>query len=127
MENFRDFEAGPDPFGRSWHARFKYLQNGISIRHSDSIDVCFVLTCDAETMVKVVVIQHLDIRNYSARTGRVVSDTWCSRIALLHIRHVIETAEDLEKEYLSVTPAEIEAYDSAIQKWEAEWVKSHAA
>jgi len=127
MENFRDLQVGPDPFGRTWHVLFKYLQNGISIRHSDSIDVCFLLTSGEERMVKVVVLPHADIRNYSARTGRSFSDTWCSRIALCHLRHVIETAEDFEKEYLTVTPSEIEQYDSMISKWEAEWVRTHAA
>ena len=48
MENFRDFQMGPDPFGRTWHALFKYLQTGISIRHSDSVDVCFVLESGEE-------------------------------------------------------------------------------
>jgi hypothetical protein len=127
MKNFRDFEAGPDPFGRTWHVLFKYQQNAISIRHSDSIDVCFLLSNGGETMHKIVVIQHLDIRHYAQRTGRVISDTWCSRIGMLHIKHAVETAEDLEKEYLAVTPREIEEYDAAIQQWEKEWVKSHAA
>jgi hypothetical protein len=127
MKNFRDFHAGPDPFGRTWHVLFKYQQNAISIRHSDSIDVCFLLSNGEETMHKIVVIQHLDIRNYAQRTGRVISDTWCSRIGMLHIKHAVETAEDLEKEYLGVTPREIEEYDEAIQQWEKEWVKTHAA
>jgi hypothetical protein len=132
VENFRDFELGPDPFGRRWHVFFRYLQTAISIRHSDSIDVCFLLTAGEETggeetMRKTVVIRHADMRNFAERTGRKVSDTWCSRIAVCKLRHVIETAEDLEKEYLTVTPREIEEYDAAIQKWESEWVKSHAA
>jgi hypothetical protein len=127
MENFRDFEAGPDPFSRTWHVLFKYLQTAISIRHSDSIDVCFLLSSGEETMRKIVVIRHADMRAFAERTGRKISDPWCSRIAVLKLRHVIETAEDLEKEYLMVTPGEIEEYDAAIQKWEAEWVKTHAA
>ena len=89
--------------------------------------MCFLLSNGEESTHKIVVIQHLDIRNYAQRTGRVISDTWCSRIGMLHIKHAVETAEDLEKEYLAVTPREIEEYDAAIQKWEKEWVKSHAA
>ena len=127
MENFRDFQVGPDPFGRTWHGLFKYLQTGISIRHSDSIDVRFLLSSGEERMQKTVVIQHADMRSYAERTGRKVSDTWCSRLAVLKLRHAIETAEDMEKDYLSVTPAEIALHDAAIQKWEAEWVKTHAA
>jgi len=127
MENFRDFHIGPDPFGRTWHALFKYLQTGISIRHSDSVDVCFVLDNGEEIMKRVVVIPHAALRAYAEKTGRKVSDTLCSRIAALKVKEVITNAEELENEYLPVTPAEIAAYDSAVKKWEEEWVKSHAA
>lgn len=127
MENFRDFDAGTDPFGQKWHASFKYLQTGISIRHSNSVDVCFVLDSGSERVHKIVVIPNADIRAYSARTGRPVSDAWCSRIAMCKLTHMIETAEDIEKEYLPVTAREIEEYDSKIKVWEEQWVKSHAA
>jgi hypothetical protein len=127
MQNFRDLNLGPDPFGRTWHAQFKYLQTGISIRHSDSVDVCYMLDNGDEQTRKIVVIQNADIRAYGARTGRPVSDAWCSRIAMCKLRYVIETAEDLEKEYLPVTAQEIEEYDSKIKKWEDEWGKEHAA
>ncbi|HVW83613.1 MAG TPA: hypothetical protein VHB50_02995 [Bryobacteraceae bacterium] len=127
MENFREFEAGPDPFGRTWRAYFKYLQTAISIRHSDSVDVCYVVDNGEETVKKIVVIPHADLRAYAERTGRKISDSWCSRIAVLKLRHAIETAEDLEKEYLQVTPREIQEYDAAIQTWEEEWLKSHKA
>lgn len=127
MENFREFEAGPDPFGRTWHAQFKYLQTGISIRHSDSVDVRYVLDNGEEQLQKTIVIQNADIRTYAARTKRPVSDAWCSRIAMCKLRYVIESAEDLEKDYLPVTAHEIEEYDSKIKKWEEEWGKKHAA
>ena len=127
MENFRDFEAGPDPFGRMWHAQFKYLQTAISIRHSDSVDVCFLLESGEERMKKTVVIPHAEIRAYTTRAGRTMSDTLCSRVAMCKIRHMIETAEDLDKEFLVLTPREIGEYDAALKKWEDEWVKKHAA
>ena len=127
MENFRDFEVGPDPFGQKWQAHFKYLQTGISIRHSNSVDVRFVLDSGSAQIQKTIVIQNADIRGYATRTGRKVSDAWCSRIAMCKLRYVIETAEDLEKDYLPVTAREIEEYDSAIKKWEDEWVSKHAA
>ena len=43
MLNFRQFEAGPDPFGRKFQVLFKWLQTAISLRHSDSVDVKFIL------------------------------------------------------------------------------------
>jgi len=127
MENFRDFDAGQDPFGRTWHARFKYLQTGISIRHSDSVDVCFILDNGEEQVKRTVVMQNPDIRAYGARTGRVVSDSWCSRIATCKLRYAIESGEDLEKDHLPVTAREIEEFDSKIKKWENEWGGKHAA
>ena len=127
MENFRDFIAGTDPFGRTWHAQFKYLQTGISIRHSDSVDVCFILEDGEERVLKVIVIQNPDIRAYSRRTGRPISDPWCSRIAMCKLLHAVETAEDLEKGYLPVTAREIEEYDSKVKKWEEDWARTHAA
>ena len=127
MENFRDFEIGPDPFGQKWHAQFKYLQTAISIRHSDSVDVRYNLESGSEQTRKTIVIQNADIRAYAKRTGRTVSDPWCSRIAMCKLKHVIETAEDIEKDYLQVTPAEIEEYDAQIKKWEEDWLKTHAA
>jgi hypothetical protein len=127
MENFRDFEVGPDPFGEKWQAHFKYLQTGISIRHSNSVDVHYVLDNGSTRMQKTIVIHNADVRAYAARTGRPVSDPWCSRLAMCKLRYVIETAEDLEKDYLPVTAREIEEYDSQIKKWEEDWVKQHAA
>ena len=127
MENFRDFEVGPDPFGRMWHALFKYLQTGISIRHADSVDVCFVLAHGEDKAQKIVVLSHPEIREFSKRTGRVITDTWCSRIAACKLRQVTENGEDMDKEYLTVTPRELEEFDAAIRKWEAEWIRTHAA
>ncbi len=40
-DNFRRFQAGPDPFGRVWEVEFRWLQTGISIRHADTVDVKF--------------------------------------------------------------------------------------
>jgi hypothetical protein len=127
MENFRDFDAGVDPFGRTWHAQFKYLQTGISIRHSDSVDVRFVLSNGDEQVQKTIVIPNAAIRDYAQRAGRKISDPWCSRIAMCKLRNAVDTAEDLEKDYLTVTPQDIVAYDATIRKWEDEWTAKPAA
>jgi hypothetical protein len=131
MENFRDFEIGPDPFGRTWHVLFKYLQTGISIRHADSVDVCFLVEggegSEVEQLKRVVVLHHPDLRAYCKRTGREMTDTWCSRLAVAKLKYAIETAEDIDREYITVTAKEIEQYDKQVKAWEDEWVKSHAA
>ena len=132
MENFRDFSLGPDPFGRTWHVQLKYLQTAISIRHSDSVDVCFILESTggdqgAEKLIRTIVIPHADIRAWSQKTGGKISDPWCSRIAYAKLQDSVLTGEDIDKEYLVVTPKEIDEYADAVKKWEAEWLKSHAA
>ena len=127
MENFRDFEIGPDPFGRTWHVLFKYLQTGISIRHADSVDVCFLLETGDEKLKRVIVLKHPELLDYAKRKGTQVTDTWCSRLAGFKLKNAIESGEDIEKEYLVVSPREIEQFDYSINKWEEAWMKSHAA
>jgi hypothetical protein len=41
IPNLRSFDAGPVPFGRTWHVEFRWLQTGISIRPADTVDVKF--------------------------------------------------------------------------------------
>ena len=43
MLNYRQFEAGPDPFGRKFQVYFKWLQTAISLRHSDTVDTKFLI------------------------------------------------------------------------------------
>jgi hypothetical protein len=127
MENFRDFNVGPDPFGRTWHVLFKYLQTAISIRHSDSVDVCFILETTGEKMLRTVAVPHADLRAWAQKAGAKLTDAWVSRIAMCKLRNAIETGEDIDKEYLLVTPKEIAEFSDAISAWEKEWLKAHAA
>jgi hypothetical protein len=127
MENFRDFTLGPDPFGRTWQVLFRYLQTAISIRHSDSVDVCFILTSGDEKIIRTVVMQHADLRAYCQAKGRKMEDAWCSRLAYCKLKAMVENAEDLDKEYLLVSPAEIAEYDQAIRRWEEDYLQKHAA
>jgi hypothetical protein len=127
MENFRDFEIGPDPFGRTWHVLFKYLQTGISIRHADSVDVCFLLTSGEETLKRVIVLPHAALLAYTKKKGTALNDTWCSRLAAFKLQHAVLNGEDLEKDYLVMSPEEIEQFDYSLRKWEDEWLRTHAA
>ncbi len=103
MDSFREFEAGPDPFGRKWQIQFKWLQTAISTRHSDSVDVKFVLRSDDIRTEKTVSLRHPDLLRLSEKTGRPLTDPWCSRLAAAHLKDMIETGEDMEKDL--VTPS----------------------
>jgi hypothetical protein len=103
---------------------FKFLQTAISIRHSDSVDVRFILSSGDETMQRTVVIRNADLKAWAAKgTGRQVNDPLCSRVAMLKLRQAVETAEDLEKDYIVVTSAELEEFGAEIRSWEESAVK----
>jgi hypothetical protein len=101
MHDFRDFEAGPDPFGRTWHVEFRWLLTAISLRHSDSVDVKFILRCDGTKVEKTIALRHPDLLELSEKTGHPLTDPWCSRLAATHLKNVIESGEDMEKNLIT--------------------------
>jgi hypothetical protein len=112
LRNFRHFKAGPDPLGRSWQVDLLWLQTATSIRHSDSVDVKFLLS-DGETRVeKVIALRHPNLLELSRSTGRPLADPWCIRLAALHLVSMIETGNDFDKTLVNVTPEELARYDA---------------
>jgi hypothetical protein len=116
MENFRRFEVGPDPFGRSWIVEFRWLQTAISIRHADTVDVKFQLISGEDMQEKVIALPHPDLLAVSNKTGRPLTDPWCMKLAALHLRHMIETDEDMEKVLVTVTPEDLERYAGMLER-----------
>lgn len=111
MFNFRQFNAGPDPFGQKYDVFFKWLQTAISTRHSDTVDVKFVLVGpDGERTEKTIALPHADLLRVSQETGRAIDDPWCSRIGALHLLYLVETGEDMEKDIITVLPADLKRY-----------------
>ena len=111
MTSFRQFDAGPDPFGRKYKVLLKWLQTAISIRHADTVDVKFVLEDDSGgKSEKTIALLHPYLLEASKDTGRKMDDAWCGRIAAQHLMHLIETGEDLEKDLITPSKAEIETY-----------------
>jgi hypothetical protein len=119
MLNYREFEAGPDPFGRKFQVLFKWLQTAISIRHADTVDVKFVLIDDSGARTeKTIALPHADLLQASKETGRAIDDPWCARVAALHLRQLIETGEDMEKSLITVLPVDIKRYASELVRME---------
>ena len=119
MLNFREFDAGPDPFGRKYHVLFKWLQTAISIRHSDTVDVKFILTPDDGSRTqKTIALPHAELVVLSRETGRPIDDSSCARIAALHLLHVIATGEDIEKDIVTLAPEELKRYASELAREE---------
>jgi hypothetical protein len=111
----RLFEAGPDPFGRTWNVQFRWLQTGISIRHADTVDVKFFVTpSDGSTEEKVIALPHPALLRLTAERGRKLSDAYCMRLAAAHLRYMIETSEDMDKTLVTVSAGELASYDQKL-------------
>lgn len=111
----RLFQAGPDPFGRMWNVQFRWLQTGISIRHADTVDVKFFVTPEGgQPEEKVIALPHPALLDITVKRGRKLSDSYCLRLAAAHLRHMIETSEDMDKTLVTLTPEEVSAYDQQL-------------
>src|SRR5215467_7846069 len=108
-DNYRRFQAGPDPFGRTWEIEFRWLQTGISIRHADTVDVKFVIwTEDEPKQEKVIALPHPDLLDLSKSSGHALTDAWCLKLAARHLRYVIASGEDLEKTLITLSRADLD-------------------
>src|ERR1035438_501177 len=109
MQSFRQFDAGPDPFGRKFQVLFKWMQTAISLRHADTVDVKFILVDDQGARTeKTIALPHAELQRVSRETGRPMDDPWCSRLAAQHLVHLVETGEDMEKDLVTVPLADLD-------------------
>ncbi len=111
--NFRHFKAGPDPTGRTWQVDLMWMQTAVAIRHSDSVDVKFLLSDGDSRLERVVSMRHPDLLELSLRSGRPLTDSWCSSLAALHLARMVETGEDFEKVLVTVHPSDLAKYNAA--------------
>ena len=119
MLNFRQFEAGPDPFGRKYQVYFKWLQTAISLRHSDTVDVKFVLVDgDDNHAEKTIAMPHADLVRLSGELQRKMDDPWCARLAALHLIYLVTTGEDMEKSLITVMPADLKRHADEVARAE---------
>lgn len=115
-DNPRSFEIGPDPFGRTWQVRFQWLQNGISIRHADTVDVKFSLSAPGEPgQEKVVAFNHAHLLAAINKSGGTLSDAWCLKMGGMHLRHMVESFEDMDKALVDVSLEDMERYAARLQ------------
>ena len=121
MLNFRQFEAGPDPFGRKFQVLFKWLQTAISIRHADTVDVKFILVDDeGRKSEKTIALPHAGLVQVSRETSRAMDDPWCARLAVLHLLRLVETGEDMDKNLVTVSLSELQRYAGELARTQRE-------
>ena len=105
VESFRNFETGPDPFGRTWHVEFRWQQNAISIRHADTIDTKWELVCGEEAQEKVVALPLPALM----KQRHPITDFWCMRMGALHVIDMISTWQDMDKTLVTLSDVEVNA------------------
>jgi hypothetical protein len=111
IDQSRLFEAGPDPFGRTWKVQFRWLQTAISIRHADTVDVKFFISSEGlPPEERVIALPRNELLKLAVNSGRKLTDPLCMRIGAAHMRHMIETSEDMDKTLVTVLPAELAGY-----------------
>ncbi len=119
MQSYREFQAGPDPFGRKYQVLFKWLQTAISLRHSDTVDVKFILADeDGARAEKTIALPHADLVRTSREVGRAMDDPWCARLAQAHLLYLIETGEDIEKDLVTVPYDDLKRYAEELSRQE---------
>ena len=64
----------------------------------------------AGALEKTIALPHADLLRVAAEVGRKVDDPWCSRLGAMHLRYLVETGEDMEKDLVTVSAAELKRY-----------------
>ena len=119
-ENFRRFSTGPDPFGRMWEAEFRWLQTAISIRHADAVDVKFTVWTEGprgmeDRHEKIIALPHASLLDLSTRASHALTDPWCMKLAARHLQHMVSSGEDLEKNLVTLAPADLDRAAGILQ------------
>lgn len=114
-ENYRAFEAGPDPFGATWSVEFRWSQNAISIRHADTVDVKFEITSGELHEEKIIALPHKFLLQASQETDQLMTDPWVNRIAAAHLRKMIESGDDIEKTLVTLDYDTLRAYAESLR------------
>ena len=91
----------PSPLGgKLYRCRFHTLVTGISPRHSDTVDVKFLVN----GAPVVLALPHAAFAEYRRKTGRPLTDQDAVRIAGLSLKQWLERGERVDVPLLTLTP-----------------------
>ena len=94
-----DFTVTSPQDGSTHHCRFHHLTTGIAPRHSDSVDVQFLVNGKSY----LIALAHAAFALFKSRTGRALTDTDSVRMAGLFLKSMLERGERLEGAYIPVS------------------------
>jgi hypothetical protein len=75
---------------RTYHCRFSHLWNGVATRHSDTVDTKFLV----DGKGSIVGLSHPGIVQFTAKSGRDISDREASYVAAQYLREQLEQEDE---------------------------------
>lgn len=84
---YEDFHATDPITGQEYHGLFQYLIIGIATRHSDTVDVKFLINGAGAW----VGLPHPAWVEFKLRTGQTITDRMAVDLAGLYLKHAIES------------------------------------
>jgi len=85
-----EFEVTSHLTDRTYHCRFSHLWNGIATRHSDTVDTKFLV----DGKGSIVGLAHPGIVQFTAKSGRDLSDREASYVAAQYLREQLEQEDE---------------------------------
>ncbi|OFV99424.1 MAG: hypothetical protein A3H28_03225 [Acidobacteria bacterium RIFCSPLOWO2_02_FULL_61_28] len=98
--NCAEFEVHSPLDGKTVQCRFHTLVTGISLRHSDTVDVEFLVNGTGV----VLALPHAAFAEYRQRTGCSLTDEDAIRMAGLALKQLLEQGERLDPPLLTLSP-----------------------
>lgn len=102
MRNYDEFTVTSLPEGNRYHCRFHTLITGIAPRHSDTVDLKFLVN----GRPVVVALPHAAFAEYRHRTGGALTDADAIHIAARFLESLLRKGERVEQRLLNPTVQE---------------------
>jgi hypothetical protein len=64
----------------------------------------------------VIALSHPVLLALSEKLGHPLTDTWCMKLAALHLKHMLRTGEDMEKTLVTIEPEEMDRYARELEE-----------
>ena len=97
--DFAEFKVRSPLDQKTYHCRFHSLTTGISLRHSDTVDIRFLLN----GAPIVLALPHAAFAEYRHQAGRALTDRDAVHIAALALQHLLERGERLDMPLLTLS------------------------
>ena len=96
---YEAFSVSTATGGKAYDCRFHTLTTGISPRHSDTVDVKFLVNSKGI----VIALAHPAFAVYQQKTGRALTDADAIQMAGLFLRKLLQRGERVEEPLVQLT------------------------